>query len=177
MSESLSTLDVRPILEAGGEPFAEIMKATSSLEPGQGLRLLVSFRPVPLFSVMEGKGYSHCERELDGGDWEIIFRPVGTAGASTAAPGAGAVDDIGAWPAPVHALDLRGMMPPDPMVITLETIEGMNVGEVMEGCYDRDPLLLYPELEARGHHFHCEKRGPSEYRVRIRRAASQEGAP
>src|SRR5690606_38552461 len=73
MNASLQTLDVRPTLRAGGEPFQEIMQAVASLDSGQGLRLLATFRPVPLFKVMQNKGYAHSERPLDGGDWEVIF--------------------------------------------------------------------------------------------------------
>jgi len=62
------------------------------------------------------------------------------------------------------------------MVTTLEAIESMAAGEVLEGWYDRDPLLLYPELETRGHEHRCEKRGPGEYRVLIRCGTRQERA-
>lgn len=177
MSESLLQLDVRPILKAGGEPFGEIMRVTASLASGQGLCLLAPFKPVPLFSVMEGKGYTHTEKELGGGDWEIIFMPHG--GGAAAPPGAAADTDAAppepaGWPAPSQRIDLRGMPPPEPLVLTLETVEALAVGEVMEGCYDRDPVLLYPELDTRGHHYQSEKRSASEYRVRIRRGGSQE---
>lgn len=77
--ESLVTVDVREALKAGGEPFSDIMKAVVSLKPGQGLKLLAIFRPVPLFSVMAEKGFSHSEREIGGGDWEVIFTPAGAA--------------------------------------------------------------------------------------------------
>src|SRR6185312_953506 len=101
--------------------------------------------------------------------WEVVFKPEGAAApepvAAAATPGQ---DDVSTWRAPSHSLDNRGMMPPEPMVITLETLQSMAPGEVLEGLYDRDPLLLYPELQTRGHQAHCEKTGASEYRVLIR---------
>ena len=177
MTVSLQTLDVRPILKAGGEPFPEIMNAIAALESGQGLRVLATFKPVPLFSIMQKKGYAHSEKELGSGDWEIVFEPG--ANASVAAPSTQPVaaaakseqDDASGWPAPSRSLDNRGLMPPEPMVITLEAIESMAAGEVLEAWFDREPLLLYPELRTRGHQTDCEKRGPSEYRVLIRCAA------
>jgi len=82
----LSTLDVRDILKAGGEPFSQIMQAVEALAPGQGLRLLATFKPVPLFTVMAQRGFGHTEREIGGGDWEVIFTPAShTAGAASAA--------------------------------------------------------------------------------------------
>ncbi len=71
----LSTLDVREILKAGGEPFSEIMQAIEALPPGQGLRLLATFKPIPLFGVMAQRGFGHREQEIGGGDWEVIFTP------------------------------------------------------------------------------------------------------
>lgn len=73
---SLVTVDVRETLKAGGEPFSDIMKAVAGLMPGQSLKLLAIFKPVPLFAVMAEKGYSHVEREIGGGDWEVIFTPA-----------------------------------------------------------------------------------------------------
>ncbi|MDE3116362.1 MAG: DUF2249 domain-containing protein [Pseudomonadota bacterium] len=78
---SLVSLDVREILKSGGEPFSDIMRSVESLAPGQGLRLLAIFKPVPLFAVLAKRGFSHTEREIGGGDWEVTFTP-------TAAPGA-----------------------------------------------------------------------------------------
>src|SRR5690606_22829125 len=78
MTQNYIDLDVRPILRNGGEPFAEIMKAVSSLAPDQGLRLYATFKPVPLFQVLGKKGYSHAEKEIGGGDWEILFQPAKT---------------------------------------------------------------------------------------------------
>lgn len=80
----LSTLDVREILRSGGEPFSKIMEAVNALSPGQGLRLFATFKPVPLFNVMAQRGFGHTEREIGGGDWEVIFTPAG----QSAAPGA-----------------------------------------------------------------------------------------
>ncbi len=70
-----ATLDVRDILKEGGEPFSHIMQAVAGLSPGQGLRLLATFKPVPLFGVRAQRGFGHDEREIGGGDWEVIFTP------------------------------------------------------------------------------------------------------
>ncbi len=50
-------LDVRPLLKSGVEPFQAIMDATENLLPGQSLLLVTPFKPVPLFAVMERKGF------------------------------------------------------------------------------------------------------------------------
>ena len=77
-------VDVRPILRAGGEPFSVIMAALERLEPGQGLRLYATFKPIPLFAVMADRGFAHSAQALDAGEWEVLFTPAATQ--QTASP-------------------------------------------------------------------------------------------
>ncbi len=150
-------LDVRPILAAGGEPFDDILRAVAALAPGQALRLVASFKPVPLFAALARKGFVHSERPLTGDDWEVLFTPAATVPSEepATAPAAG---DAQAWPAPARALDNRGLSPPEPMVRILETLATMAAGEVLEALNDRDPIFLYPELAKRGHAHRTEPR-------------------
>ncbi len=158
------TLDVRPILAAGGEPFGEIMSAVAQLESGQALRLIAPFKPVPLFAVMEKKGFSHTETALDGADWEVLFRPGAGPTAAPTKPG----EARGAWPVATRTLDNRGLLPPEPMVRILETLESMQRGEVLEALNERDPVFLYPELAKRGHAIRVEPRDGGGFRILIR---------
>jgi len=82
MTQAPHQLDVRPILRAGGEPFTVIMDAVRGLGSGQALRLLATFEPVPLYSVLAKKGFEHAAREIGGGDWEVTFTPTAAAAAS-----------------------------------------------------------------------------------------------
>jgi uncharacterized protein (DUF2249 family) len=146
-------LDVRPILRAGGEPFPQIMQAVKGLRPGQGLRLLATFEPIPLYAVLGRQGLAHSATRHGEADWEILFSPDPAAAtaprAKRPAPGSHEGDGAG-WPEPREVLDNRGMQPPEPMVRILSTLEELAPGEVIDAWNDREPLLLYPELEARG---------------------------
>lgn len=137
-------LDVRPILLNGGEPFSAIMQAVASLKPGEGLRLIATFQPVPLFRVMADKGFSHEARPLEDGSWEVLFHPLETA-AGLAGGGDGA-----AWPEPARHLDNRDLEPPEPMMRILAATEEMQAGEVLSALLCREPVFLLPELEKRG---------------------------
>ncbi|WP_461450759.1 DUF2249 domain-containing protein [Metallibacterium sp.] len=57
-------LDVRPILKRGGEPFEHIMASVVALKPDQGLRLLATFKPTPLLSVLGLQGL-YAQRARD----------------------------------------------------------------------------------------------------------------
>lgn len=166
------TVDVRDILRSGGEPFGEIMAALGRLAPGQGLRLVATFKPVPLFAVMAKRGYDHAEREIGGGDWEVVFTPVAAASSEAEPAAQAAATDRPPWGAPAASLDNRGLLPPEPMVRTLETLGAMELGAVLEVLTDREPLFLYNELKARGHEFRAEARGDAGYRIVIRRGGS-----
>lgn len=142
-------LDVRPLLRNGGEPFGAIMGAVGNLAPGQGLRLLATFRPEPLFKVMEAKGFSYFAKPIEGGDWEVLFSPEDVGGTSLAALARD--NDPDNWPDPTHYLDCTDMDPPEPMVQILAQLERMPEGEVLFALLGREPVFLYPELQARGH--------------------------
>lgn len=154
MTETFVDLDVRPILRGGGEPFEKIMQAVTSLAPDQNLRLYSTFKPVPLFHVLGSKGFSHEAKELEGGDWEVLFRrsepmavasePVVTADAS----------DASGWPEPIQRMDNRDLDPPEPMVRILAALETMERGQVLSALLCREPIFLLPELAKRGHAWH-----------------------
>jgi uncharacterized protein (DUF2249 family) len=177
MATQFVDLDVRPTLRAGGEPFEEIMQAVAGLRPGEGLRLYATFKPVPLFSVLGARGFVHEERELEGGDWEVLFRPNGVAEPVSAAAKPAASTDDEEWPEPVQHLDNRELDPPEPMVRILATTETMKEGEVLSALLCREPIFLFPELQKRGHVWRggFEPDGKT-YRILVRVGANKNGA-
>jgi uncharacterized protein (DUF2249 family) len=149
MTTAFIDLDVRPILRAGGEPFQQIMETVAALKPGQGLRLFATFKPAPLFAVLGSKGFSYEATELEGGDWQVLFRP--TQATSASEPPSTVAADVSNWPKPVKELDNRELDPPEPMVRILATTEAMQKGEVLSALLCREPIFLLPELAKRGH--------------------------
>lgn len=152
MTTAFVDLDVRPILRDGGEPFGKIMEAIAALTPDQGLRLFATFKPTPLLQVLASKGYSHQVRQLQGGDWEVLFGPTNTEKATEAV--AAAASDNSSWPNPVQHMDNRDLDPPEPMVRILAALESMKRGEVLSAFLCREPTFLLPELAKRGHDWH-----------------------
>jgi TusA-related sulfurtransferase len=150
MTTTYVDVDVRPILRAGGEPFEQIMEAVNVLKPGEGLRLFATFKPTPLLHVLGSKGFTHVAKELDGGEWEVVFSPSGTPPTNEASVGTTAHNDT-LWPEPIKNLDNRELDPPEPMVKILATAETMQPGEVLAALLRREPLFLFPELAKRGH--------------------------
>ncbi len=143
-------LDVRPMLRAGEEPFQAIMDAVGALAPGESLRLIAPFRPVPLFSVMANRGFAASDRPLDGGDWEILFSPVDGMQAEIGLA-TGSSPSALSWGDPIEELDLVDLEPPEPMVRILEALEDLKPGDVLFALLAREPVFLFPELAKRQH--------------------------
>jgi len=171
VSEPL-TLDVREELRSGGEPLPRIMETVNQLVPGQPLRLLATFEPLPLYVVLARKGFGHQATHRGVNDWEVLFTPGSVDPHSAISkkmqkPTAVSTDD---WPEPSAFLDNRGLEPPEPMVRILDSLEHLAPGEVLEAINEREPVFLYPELEARGATIHTDKYGDGVHLL-IRRGA------
>ena len=50
-----------------------ILDAVSRLEPGQALRLIAPFEPVPLYDFLGQRGFAHETSEPEPGVWAVIF--------------------------------------------------------------------------------------------------------
>ena len=62
----------------------------------------------------------------------------------------------------VHTLDNRGLEPPEPMVRIFEALKNMPPGDQLQALMDREPILIYSELERRGFAWQFENDGPSQ---------------
>lgn len=143
------TLDVRDDIKQGREPFGKIMSAVAQLRPEEKFRLIAPFEPLPLFSVLAKKGYSHAGKQLESGDWEVLFTRGGgqKIEAKRAAPAAGSGESK---PSSYVEVDARGLEPPQPMVKILEALGNLPAKTGICARTDRRPMHLYSHLEERG---------------------------
>lgn len=173
-------LDVREELSSGGEPFSRIMAAVAALGEGEVLHLRAPFEPVPLFGVMQKRGFGHKMEKRADDDWSVwFFRQSKTESDESAAtataptrPSAPATrqdnitSDNGAV-RPEVWLDVRDLEPPEPLVRTLEALEILPKANVLVQVNVRVPQFLLPILRERGFHFTIDESQPDEVQVRI----------
>ncbi len=181
-SVSVVDLDVREELSKGGEPFSRIMAAVGTLREREVLHLRAPFEPVPLFAVMQKRGFAHrCERHADD-DWSVwFFHPEMATESSIAATAPATVPPTSAATTPNPAesgtgdppartevwLDVRDMEPPEPLVRTLEALENLPAKSMLVQLNMRVPQFLLPILRERGFHFTIDEPQPDEVQVRI----------
>ncbi len=70
MTDNNPELDVR---EIEGPPFSHIMSALDDLSPDKSLRLIAGFEPVPLYDVLEEKGFVYETEQQSPEKWEVLI--------------------------------------------------------------------------------------------------------
>jgi uncharacterized protein (DUF2249 family) len=65
-------LDVRPIIDAGDEPFETIMNAVGELVD-EDLVIVAPFEPTPLEGVLSSQGFTFDAHEVEPGHWRTRF--------------------------------------------------------------------------------------------------------
>lgn len=70
----------------------------------------------------------------------------------------------------VH-IDVRGLVPPQPLVAIMRLLASVGEGADVIAHLDRDPVMLYPELERIGWQAEPLRADPGEVRLRLRRSA------
>ena len=66
------TLDVRPMLARGAEPFSKIRETIDALAPDEGLSVIAPFLPSPLIEKLSSEGF-HSRVERQNGSWITHF--------------------------------------------------------------------------------------------------------
>ncbi len=172
------TLDVRDDLRAGRGPFSAIMAAVANLPAGDVLHLRAIFEPLPLYAVLEKRGFSHESHAHADDDWSVWFwraaqannaPPAATAsGAVADRPAADIASDFGPEPNVVW-LDVRWMEPPEPLVRTLTALETLPEDHTLVQLNLRVPQFLLPMLAERGYAYDIDESHAGYVLVRISR--------
>lgn len=74
----MRTLDVRPVIARGEEPFLRIMAVVDSIPPGESFLLISPFLPAPLVEKLRAEGFTARPERRSDGSWQTTFtRPAG----------------------------------------------------------------------------------------------------
>jgi len=149
------TLDVRPILETGRDPFEHIMDAFSDLDPGQALEVVNSFEPTPLIKIMEEKGVSSYVKEEGDIVLTYFLKPLSEVSAELKDTYHNMLcaEEMDAlkkrFEGKLKEIDVRHLEMPEPMVTILSELENLGESEALFVNHKKVPQYLLPELEDR----------------------------
>lgn len=147
------TLDARPLLAAGEEPFGAIMGRLRELRPGEVLVVQAPFEPAPLIRLMGERGW-RTHGSWEGDAFHAAFERPLDLGELPAAP---PKERLSRGPDGL-VLDVRGLEPPEPMRLVLATLEQPDALPLTV-LHHREPALLFPRLAERGLRWEVTRRG------------------
>ncbi|MDQ8155671.1 MAG: DUF2249 domain-containing protein [Gemmatimonadota bacterium] len=138
------SLDVRPLIERGEEPLAQILAAIRGLGAGGQLTLIAPFDPVPLVGLLSRQGWSAWTRWDEGACFVTFGRAAsGEATPAESTPPMELLETEGGW-----TLDVRQLPPPEPMRQVLAAVDAGRLP--LRIVHAREPALLWPALQERG---------------------------
>lgn len=150
----VSLLDVRSDIAAGKDPFLKIIEAIDNLPAGEYLKLINTFEPAPLITILKEKKYLCSvvpEADLIS---TYIFKSENSQPFQLKKSGndSGFEAKLNAFKNKIKCLDVRSMEMPGPMVTILSELETLPVEQALHVQHRRVPHLLIPELKQRGIH-------------------------
>lgn len=152
--ETIIELDVRPILEAGTDPFEAIMAKLKTMDDSHTLKIINSFEPIPLLNILKKKGYAYeTERPESGVVHTFLEKFDGEENDSseTMVQELSYAQVENKFDGKMTEVDVRDMEMPMPMVTILEEIEKVKEGHALFVHHKKLPQYLIPELEDRGY--------------------------
>ncbi len=166
------SLDVRPILAGGVDPFNAIMAEIKKLPKDHALKIINSFVPAPLIRVLGTRGFiSFVENEspvfityffdTDHGNQERMM-PQGCGNMTM-----DAIQKVKACFASCVELDVRDMEMPMPMVTILSELEKLEDGTALYVHHKKVPQFLFPELESRNFRYTVAELGEGDVKLLI----------
>ena len=153
--KNLVSLDVRPTLESGEDPFNIIMKAVKVLKEEETLQIINSFEPIPLIRKLESKGYESWTERPKEGEVHTFFKLNKTKWVdkeleeSVKKSKKDFDTELAFFGDNIKKIDVRELEMPEPMVQILKEIETLKDGHALFVDHKKIPQFLLPELEVR----------------------------
>lgn len=161
-------LDVRPILQAGGEPFQNIMAAAAEVSVGQRLIVDAPFEPFPLYEVMAKRGFEAWCEQWDTRYFRVHFYRHPTPAQTLAAPPKPLEQLL--WDNPQATLQIEANWePPLPLQRVLEALAELEPGQRLLVHHVRRPVHLLARLEQDGLPYRLRDLGPGKVDLLIQK--------
>lgn len=145
-------LDVRTEIGSGKDPLNLIMKAVKQMQPGQVLKLINSFEPVPLMLLLEKQGFESYAETIDDNLVHTFFhknQATQIKEADTGKANEGWDEILQQFTGKMETVDVRQLEMPLPMLTILEALDKLPDEKALYVIHKRIPVFLLPELSER----------------------------
>lgn len=154
-------LDVRPVLNKGNDPLKLILEVAAKLKADEVLKVINSFEPIPLISLLKSKGYD-AFMENAGQDLVYTYFIKKSADANqepvnTPTPvGLIEFDEL-MNSYELQFIDVSGFEMPKPMMMILNKLDNLESKEALYVRHHKIPVHLLPVLKERGFDFRVKE--------------------
>ena len=158
-------LDVRKNLAQGNDPFHVIMDGISKLPDGSTLKLITTFEPKPLISILRQKGYATHVVYEEGTELVFTYFKKEKNGSNlfqtdinTKVSQKEQIEQLlKCYSGKIKELDVRDLEMPLPMVTILRELEKSPKDILLYVNHKKIPEFLLPELQERGYKWMIEE--------------------
>ncbi len=168
--KKIEEMDVRGIISSGKDPLQPIMKKSSELKPGQVLKLVNTFEPVPLMRLLENKGFcSYADIISDDLVETYFYRKENAALKEEEELLSDESWDniIQDYQGKIVYINVQQLEMPQPMMKILESLDALPGEHALFVYHKRVPVFLLPELRKRGFDFRIREIDPTEVHLLI----------
>lgn len=151
----VTSLDVRPTLAGGGDPFAEIMSELTKLKEDYTLEVINTFEPTPLIKIAQKKGFDSMVETKE----DVVYtyfikadeakKEVNSDNMIYKISLAELETQRAVCNKNIHEIDVRDLEMPLPMVTILKELETLKESEALYVHHKKVPQYLLPELAER----------------------------
>jgi uncharacterized protein (DUF2249 family) len=149
------SFDVRPILNSNADPLKDIQQKIKSLLPGQVLKIINTFEPTPLMSLLKRQGFeSFADKISDDLIETYFYKEKSDLHDTTAEQKPENNNDwdeiLQKYSGRIIKADVRHLEMPQPMLTILAELDKLSPGSALYVHHKRIPVFLLPELKERG---------------------------
>lgn len=149
-AENTVELDVRPVLDAGKDPFNLILEKINQLQPQQILKLINSFEPVPLIQLLGKQGFeTYVEIINENMVFTYFFKSEKVKESKPEIKNTHWEETLKLFEGKLKTIDVRPLEMPLPMLTILDELEKLPNGNALYVYHKRIPVFLLPELQDR----------------------------
>ncbi len=153
--EEVIELDVRPVIDSGKDPLSLILQQIKTIQAGQVLKIINSFEPTPLMSLLIKQGFESFADRIDDDLVETYFykgatESLGAVSEETATSNSDWDGIIKKYDGRIQNVDVRHLEMPQPMLTILSELDTLPISYALLVHHKRIPVFLLPELKERG---------------------------